>query len=841
MQQIGQEGRPPADAKRNPSPDDGRPDQDSEALYHSLVDNLPQNIFRKDREGRFTFGNKNFFQTLKKSPEEVIGKTDFDLFPPALAQKYRQDDLKVIQTGEIFEDVEEHQISNGGKIYVQVVKTPVYDKQNEVIGTQAIFWDVTERRVAEEAARRADLQFRQVWENSADGMRLTDKDGAILMVNDAFCKMVGKEKQDLEGKPLSVIYAEGDQARILTHQRERFLERTIQPRIEREITLWNGERKWFELSNSFLEIEEQPPQLLSVFRDITARKRSQALQAGHNRVLEQLATGKPLPEILEVLINTLDQQMPEALGSVLLLDEDGRRLRHGAAPRLPDEYNRAVDGITIGPHVGSCGTAAYRNECVVVEDIASDPLWANYRQLALGYGLRACWSQPIRSAQGQVLGTFAIYHSQPHRRNDTELALTEGAARLAGIAIERRRAERELEKTLHKLELANAELAEASRTKSEFLANTSHELRTPLTSIIGYLNLVIDGLTDSPEEAMDFVRTARESSKHLLSLINDVLDLAKIEAGKMTIPLEEVNLSECLIQAQTLTQVQANQKNIHLYFKMPDKKIQVCANAGKVKQVLLNLVGNAIKFTHEGSVTVSTRVEGRYGRICVKDTGIGISLETQRRLFQPFVQADGSTTRRFSGTGLGLAITKSLVEKMGGQIILQSEGEGQGVTVEVLLPLSNPAERSVAEDRESAASSRPAGDLVHVLIADDDPAIARFMGRILSKSAYQVCIVNSGAEALERLERKDPVELLILDLMMPGTSGYDVLAVLKDKYGAPPPVVIVTNYADSVSPEQQQLLESAFVKAVIPKVQLYERLPAYLDALFDVDRAGEVA
>jgi signal transduction histidine kinase len=250
------------------------------------------------------------------------------------------------------------------------------------------------------------------------------------------------------------------------------------------------------------------------------------------------------------------------------------------------------------------------------------------------------------------------------------------------------------------LEEARQHAEAASRLKSEFLANTSHELRTPLNGILGFLKLIIDGMVDDPEERMQFIDEAYRSARLLLDLINDILDIAKIEAGKMQLDLNPIQLDDLLLDVEKFTRPQAQQKQLSFEIRAPDTRDQVIlyGNYQRLKQVMLNLVGNAIKFTHEGSITISAEVipgkvvvqeEEKPGtvKISVADTGIGVSLEKQDKLFQSFSQVDGSRTRQYGGTGLGLAISQKLVEAMGGVVNFFSMGEGLGSTVTFTVPL----------------------------------------------------------------------------------------------------------------------------------------------------------
>lgn len=269
------------------------------------------------------------------------------------------------------------------------------------------------------------------------------------------------------------------------------------------------------------------------------------------------------------------------------------------------------------------------------------------------------------------------------------------------------------------LEQARSQAESANQLKSQFLANTSHELRTPLNGMIGFLKLVLDDMAEDEEEARDFLREAYQSALHLLALINDVLDIAKIEAGKMKLESQPCDLRSLFEDVENKTRLQAQQKELNLSFIRPATHDEVLLKGDyqRLLQVMLNLVGNAIKFTHVGSVKVTADIlpgEALSCRIRVADTGIGVSLEKQQRLFQAFTQVDGSTTRQYGGTGLGLAISQRLVEAMEGEMNFYSLGEGLGSTVTFTVPLYRkplmaPMEERSLEDTDAARiqASRP--------------------------------------------------------------------------------------------------------------------------------------
>ncbi len=243
------------------------------------------------------------------------------------------------------------------------------------------------------------------------------------------------------------------------------------------------------------------------------------------------------------------------------------------------------------------------------------------------------------------------------------------------------------------LERANRDLAEMSHTKDEFLAHTSHELRTPLNSILGFTKLILDGFATDPKEQRDLLHDVYASAQHLLGLVNDILDIGRIEAGRMPLQIEELDPRQLLDSTLPLVTVQASEKRLELRDETRGKELPwVRGDVVRLRQVLLNLLQNAVKFTNKGSVRVRAMTDsGGMLRLEVQDTGIGVPKEKQEAVFQKFVQADPAHSRRLGGTGLGLAISRRLVEMMGGRIGLESEGEGRGTKVWFTLPVARAA------------------------------------------------------------------------------------------------------------------------------------------------------
>ncbi|MEH2327819.1 sensor histidine kinase [Nostoc sp.] len=314
--------------------------------------------------------------------------------------------------------------------------------------------------------------------------------------------------------------------------------------------------------------------------------------------------------------------------------------------------------------------------------------------------------------QDQANGLVALnWQDECYTLTESELELAKEAADQLGTAI--------AHATLYEeLEIARQKAEEASRLKSEFLANVSHEIRTPLNGMIGFLKLILEGMADDPEEQNQFLTEAHQLSIHLLNIINDILDIAKIEAGKMELAYAPVKLDELFSHVEGFMRPQAEMRNLSFRMQMPatSDEIIVQSNYQRLLQVMLNLVNNAIKFTHEGGVTVSADLVLKKAnfqdqqfpgmvRVRVADTGIGVSLDKQDKLFQLFSQVDGSRTRQYGGTGLGLVISQKLVEAMGGEVHFYSLGEGLGSTVTFTVPLYQQPVMVSSNDSDSTNSA----------------------------------------------------------------------------------------------------------------------------------------
>ena len=370
---------------------------------------------------------------------------------------------------------------------------------------------------------------------------------------------------------------------------------------------------------------------------------------------------------------------------------------------------------------------------------------------------------PLRIGS-RIVGVIDIQSTQTYAFTQDDISVLQSLADQVAVAIDNARSY-ELSQQLIK------DLREVDQLKSQFLANMSHELRTPLNSIIGFSRVILKGIDGPVSDMQQQDLTAiYNSGQHLLGLINDILDLARIEAGKMELNFEEVHLSEMITSVMSTAKGLVKEKPIQLLQRIPADMPAVRGDTMRVRQVLLNLISNASKFTDEGSITVEALVQkGPTGKmealINVIDTGPGISIEDQKKLFQAFSQVDGSATRKSGGSGLGLSICANLVQLHGGRIGVHSEVEEAPRSGSHCLCIDQPLEEI------------PEGKKV-VLAIDDDPQVIGLYERYLNPQGYHVVPLTDPAKAKERILELKPYAIT-LDIMMPNKDGWSVLTDLK--------------------------------------------------------------
>ena len=530
----------------------------------------------------------------------------------------------------------------------------------------------------------SEMRARATFEQAAVGIAHVAPNGRLLLVNQRLCDITGYTRDALLARSLQDLTHPDDLARerafahaLLAGQISTSLHAQEMRYLRQDGSIaWIGHTASLVTKNS-----GEPDYFISVIEDITERKRSEALAVGQNQVLETMARGAPLAETFTILLHIIEAQSPEMLCSVLLLDADGIHLRHGAAPSLPAEYLHAIDGAAIGPQAGSCGTAAFLGKAVIVEDIAVDPRWDDYRALAMPHGLRACWSTPILDASGHVLGTFAIYYRVPGRPTALHLELIQVATHTAAIAISRKQAEAQILKLNAELEQRVIErtmqLEAVNKELEAFSYSVSHDLKAPLRGIDGYSQLLEEDFQEIlGDEGLAFVHNIRRGTAQMHELIEDLLTYSRIE--RRSVELAMLDLPACIEAVVQGYAREIAEQGIVLQMNVPATIVH--ADRDGLAIVLRNLLENAIKFSRGARppiIDIDARTEAGKVTLSVSDNGIGFDMKFHDRIFEMFSRLQRAED--YPGTGVGLALVRKAMQRMHGRVWAKS-APAQGAT-----------------------------------------------------------------------------------------------------------------------------------------------------------------
>ncbi|WP_413561399.1 PAS domain-containing protein [Bdellovibrio sp. HCB209] len=646
----------------------------------------------------------------------------------------------------------------GRSRWVEVYFRPLKNQSGQVSELIVMFNDLTLSKEAEIVIRSKQVELESILDNSNAVIYIKDLEGRLTFVNRSYEQMAGRPKLELIGKDDYEVWPKEYADRFRAYD-EKVLRDLVAVSEEELAPHEDGVHTYISQKFPLYDKQGIPYALCGVSTDITALKDADQAKA---RAVIATQGRDQLQKMLEetpIAMAMVDRDMNYIAHSHSWLREHKIEIQNiigkshfEILPQFTDDRRES--------HIKCLAGETQSNS----EDIYVD---------ATGTKNYISWAMhPWYDLQGEI-GGIVIVTSQ-----------------------------------INELVKAREEALSATKLKSEFLANMSHEIRTPINGVIGMTGLLLD--THLDEEQRDYVDTVKRSGEALLTVINDILDFSKIEAGKLDFEFMDFCVIDSIEDVRKTLDLSAKKKKIDLQVEYAQTLPLVKGDAGRVKQVLINLVSNAIKFTKEGVVTLRATLLSASEERCrlrfeVQDTGIGMSEQDLKKLFRAFSQADASTHRRFGGTGLGLSICKSLVEKMGGTIGVLSElGQGSTFWFEVEMPRAHKKE---SDQVDSTTLLKPRTKRGRILIAEDNPVNQVITSKMVQKLGYHADVVANGKEVLETLS-SIPYDLILMDCQMPEMDGYEATHIIRTaKNISNPNIPILAMTANAMAGDAEKCLD----------------------------------